>query len=1174
MLLRSPTRLRTLSLYALIAFAPIAFRASRIFAVTNGAKVFALGAFDGASNEFAQGAPERPLDVDANGADATAEWYGSQPAASTGASASGSGQISAAPRTIRFAIAGSPAAAYRLHVALLLESRSVPALRICINGKCGMFYLESPLDVHMGDSDDTFESVHAPADVSFVFPGNYLSTGDNKVSFQVLQEKNEAVAGASLTYDAIELDEAPVSELTAGSDGAIEPTIFYEGPAGHLKELVDVYVRCADGFALNDHVELTLSGSHFRKTFESEGNFGEQKAEFAVPEFAAQANAHLEWTAGGITYKTAQTIHPAKKWTLFLVPHIHLDVGYSDYQPKVAAIQSRAIDEGIDMAEQNPGFCYSVDGSWALDQFMNTRSAADQQRAIAAMKKGQLFVPAQYAELLTGFPTAETLIRSLYASAQFSRLHGTPFNYANITDVPSYSWSYASILAAAGIRYFVAGPNGHLTRAPVLIQGRLNENSPFWWEGPDGGKVLFWYGRHYWEGGILFGVPPEVDAGRQTIPVFLRTYERPEYRASAVILYGTQQENTDLFLQQATLAGAWNREFAYPRLRYSGFYNALEQIAKQFGDRIPTVSGDGGPYWEDGIAANARYAAVERGNEGRAPSVEKLATLSALVNPRLAADKTALDAMWTNIVMMDEHTWNSHDSWSDPTSEETARQSKVKEMYAVEAGQIADFIARNSMADLANAISAGRGSLIVLNTLNWKRSELVSVDLEKGREIVDTATGATISFEVESESAHRDRVQFMASDVPAVGYKVFSLRPSKQPLPQEETSTATTLESRYYRVTLDPVSGSLRSIYDKERGKELVNQQSAYRFGQYLYVSGGDQRPNTLLQYRTVRLEPRLQIDPARSGHLISVTRTPYGWMARMASSDTNTPAITSEIRLFEDQKKIEFIEDIDKTAVRTREAAYFAFPFAMNAPQFQYEIQTGVVDPAKNMMPGAGHDWFSVQHWVSVQQDGLSATLLPLDTPLVTLGDIYRGAWPEKFGTRPGTIFAFAMNNYWSTNYDGAQGGHVRLRYVVTSAAATDKATLSRMGWEEATPLELDEVTVQDKAQDTPRVLDGKQSSFLDIDDPSVLVEVWKPAEDGNGTILRFLDLGDSQARQVTVRAPLFTLTGAIETDAVERDQHALSLQGPHSFQFTIRPHQLVTVRILSKSGVNRGKE
>ena len=38
-----------------------------------------------------------------------------------------------------------------MHIAVLIESRSVPALRICIDERCGMFYLESPLYAHMGD---------------------------------------------------------------------------------------------------------------------------------------------------------------------------------------------------------------------------------------------------------------------------------------------------------------------------------------------------------------------------------------------------------------------------------------------------------------------------------------------------------------------------------------------------------------------------------------------------------------------------------------------------------------------------------------------------------------------------------------------------------------------------------------------------------------------------------------------------------------------------------------------------------------------------------------------------------------------------------------------------------------------------------------------------------------
>jgi alpha-mannosidase len=76
-------------------------------------------------------------------------------------------------------------------------------------------------------------------------------------------------------------------------------------------------------------------------------------------------------------------------------------------------------------------------------------------------------------------------------------------------------------------------------------------------------------------------------------------------------------------------------------------------------------------------------------------------------------------------------------------------------------------------------------------------------------------------------------------------------------------------------------------------------------------------------------------------------------------------------------------------------------------------------------------------------------------------------------------------------------------------------------MGWEESTPLEPDQIRSQDKALDLPRPLNGNEASFLTIDDPDLLLDTWKPAEDGKGTILRFIDLG-GEPRTVTIHTPL----------------------------------------------------
>jgi alpha-mannosidase len=1130
--------------------------------------VFRIGEFDGSSAEFAQGLVAKQGIYVIGRSVAAADWPGFQPVILS-ARLANPADNAASSRTIEFQVPDAPAAAYRLRVALLFKHPSIPVLRVTIDGKSGIFYPEPKLDYRMGDPDASAIPSYSNADVVFAFPGSFLHRGQNAIVLQAVEEAAESVPDAGFNYDAVELDR--VVELSTGDNPSarIEPTVYFRRAGDRLVERVNVTFRSAGKLDPEDTLSLLLDGKSYQKRIGVSGDFGEARVSFEVPEFPLQSVARALWHSGGTSGEAERTIGPKKKWTILLVPHVHLDLGFTDYQAKIAVIQARLIDEALDFLAGHPDFRFSLDGEWSLEQFMKTRSAPDQARAIAAIRSGRLDVPAQYAIILTGLPSAETLIRSLYPSANFSREHGTPFDYANIADVPSYSWSYASILAAAGITDFVAAAHDH--RAPVLMKGRLNEHSPFWWEAPDGQKVLFWYARSYMQMARLFGLPPVLAAGNDTVPVFLQQYEKPDYRASAFIVFGTQGENRDLFEEQTELAGKWNAEWAYPRMEYSGFRDALETIRGQFGSDIPTYRGDGSAYWELGAASDAYYVAMERENEGRGPSAEKLSTIASLVDPRIAVDKPALDDMWTNMILMNEHTWDSSSSVSDPDTSEAKEQLAVKDSYAVRAHASVDALLRSSMAVLADSVSAGEHSLIVFNTLNWPRSGLVEFDLAKGKEVCDAASGSVVPIQMVREGNEINRVRFEAEQVPALGYRVYHLRESPGAPPRTAPDQSATLESPYYRVELDAASGAVRSIYDKELQRELVDQGSDYRFGQYLYVT--DSNPANNQGWTWYRGKLDLQIHPAGNGKIISVTRTPYGWEAKMESTATNTPKVATTIRLFAREKKIELDEDVEKDAVMAKEAVYFAFPFAVRHPEFRYELQTTAMDPAKDTYPGAGHEWFSAQHWVSVQADGVSASVLPLDGPLVTLGDIDRGQWLDSFGERRATIFSFVMNNYWEDNYLGRQGGHFHFRYAVTSAPSTRDAQLSRLGWEEATPLEFDEVTPQDKSLNHQRPLDGGQDSFAQIADPDVLLDTWKPAEDGQGTILRLLDLGGA-TRSVAIRLPTLSILGAWQTDAVERNQRRLPVEGGHELAVTVHPHEIVTLRIATKESEKGGAD
>jgi alpha-mannosidase len=651
------------------------------------------------------------------------------------------------------------------------------------------------------------------------------------------------------------------------------------------------------------------------------------------------------------------------------------------------------------------------------------------------------------------------------------------------------------------------------------------------------------------------------------LPLFLQIYSRPEYKSDAVLVYGTQVENTDLFPQQASMAEDWNKIYAYPRLGYSGFSEAIGYIARQFGDAIPVVRGDGGPYWEDGIISTTRSAVLERETEQRALAAEKFSTISSLVNPRLQPEDEALKRLWNNMVLYDEHTWGAAQSVSNPKSQETAEQWAIKEGFAIEAKKDVDYVLRRGLAALADYIYDPKGTLLVFNPLSWQRSGMVEMDLDKGLELVDAATNRAVPYEVLATGPAYRRVRFLAQDVPSVGYKAYALKETKAESPTPQATAEGTMENQYYRVVLDPASGAVKSIFDKELNKELVNASSPYRFGQYLYVTGADQTPNRLVQYSSVSPVPELSIHNASGGRLLSVTNQPFAVVARLESAGVNTPRIETEVILFNGQKKIEFINHVHKTEVYTKEGVYFAFPFAMEHPQFRYEIQNGFVDPSRDQLPGAGKEWFSVQHWVAAEQGDVAAALVPVDASLVALGDIVRGIWPEEFGQRPGTIFSYVMNNYWDTNYAAGQGGDFTFRYVLTSGNNLPPAYLSRLGREEMSPLEVDQITSQDKAINSPRPLDSAQGSFLRVDQPNVVLETWKTAEDADGTILRFVEVAGKESN-VDVQTPLLNVESAWMSDALERKQGPLSVSS-HGFRFSVKPFQIVTVRLEGAAGL-----
>ena len=1057
---------------------------------------------------------------------------------------------------IEFTLKDVPRGRFALKTALLLRFAN-PDLQLEINGHRGLA-LVSARPLYAGDGG-------AWDDKTIILPTQFLVKGKNSLILSTVARTTSTgekiTPGGPIHYDYLSLIQDESAPYAADEvQASVAPSIFYRRTAkGALVESVDATLHFNSEIPSGE-ATLTLQGSSYTASLKGEPRFGDALLQYEVPEWKATSDATLT-LPGGKAFHLSLT--PAKKWTVFIVPHSHVDIGYTDFQGKVAEGQVAALEEAEDFVTANPDFRYSTDGSWNVEQFDNARSPAARKRLFDLVRARKLGVPADYFNLLTAYASLETLYRSLFYTKHLSATEHIPFDYATTTDVPSYSGAYPTVLATSGVKYWAVG--GNQDRAPVLTGHAWNQDPPFWWKGPDGHKVLFSYSWSYSQIGRFFSLQPTNAAIHASLPAFLAQFDQPTYTPDAVLMYGAQNENTALHPELATFVPVWNREYAYPVLRYALFSDYFDYIAKRFGDELPVRTGDLGAYWEDGIAADAFYASIDRQNQMDALSVEIASSAAHHVNAEYSPPQEELRNAWNNILSFSEHTWGAGNSVSQPDSMEAVRQLAVKDSFASQAQVELDDLKQRSMFELSRAIRVSNGGLVVFNALNWNRSGFVEADLHEGEGIEDLKLHRDVDFETMSTRDGIVHVRFMATEIPAVGYKCYQIHPSRKSTEAEATSPSKSIENRYYRIVLDPRTGAIRSIIDKELNRELVDESGPYRFGEYLYVTGGDPAGDgqTQMIHPSKALPAAdLTVHGAIGGKVVGEKKTPWGESIRLQAQNVNTPTVNLEITLFDDEKKIELDYHVSKDATRAKEGVYFAFPTAIPQPKFAYSSQVGWVDPAKGILRGGDTEWFSVQHWMAAYDSGMAISVAPIDAPLATFGDINRGAWPVELAPKTGTMFSYAMNNYWHTNYRAAQGGEFHFRYVVTSRREFDPAAFTRLGMESRQALVVDRIANQDKAGNSKEQLPPEGETFLLIDNPNVLLTTWKGAENGRGTIVRLEEIAGRE-EHVGVRLSRSSVKLAQLCNAMEDELSALPVkQG--SVQLKMKPHEVVTVKLL----------
>lgn len=848
------------------------------------------------------------------------------------------------------------------------------------------------------------------------------------------------------------------------------------------------------------HASIRLDGGELGSC---ELKSGPLDLQLNIPAVTSESQSTLTVeTSDGTVLATASILRkPVRELTIYVTPHSHVDIGYTELQPAIETKQVSNLISALELIEQtknNPlgsQYRWTVEAAWTLDNLQRDRPdmIAALQRAVLSK---QVELDGAFGNLLTGLCRPEELMRSYAWGAQYGRRLGVPVETAMISDVPGYTWGTITALAEAGIRYFSIGPNQFDRIGGTLVEW---QDRPFYWRTPDGRrKVLCWtsYRGYAWSMVIK-------QLSEEHITVYLNHLDEIGYAYDLSYLrWSGHSDNAVPDAQLIDTVRQWNDRYEWPKLKIAVVSEPFKLLEECYADKIPTFSGDWTPYWEDGAASSALETAMNRATAERLVAAE---TLWAMLRASKEFPAGDFREAWRGTMLYSEHTWGAHCSISEPENPLTTGQWDYKRGYAVAAHERATDLIERALdvdAPVADAVD-------VFNTTSWPRTQVVTVSktLSSAGDRVCDVHGAPVA----SQRLASGELAFLAAEIPAMSYRRFVIAAGKPHTAGDAKASSSGIENAILAVQLDPRTGNIRQLVQKGDGHNLVVDGSP-GLNEYLYVKG-----HNFDQPDAVSMPPEIAVRD--SGPLVA---------SLVIESDApGCRKLTREIKLVAGADHVELVNLVDKLRAEVapasaggspqdpnngKEAVHIAFPFNVPNGEIRMDVPWAVVRPEADQLPGSCKNWFTVQRWVDVSNDQRGVTWSSLDAPLVQVGGITAtlfgpqtnsSAWRTHVEPSQ-SLYSWAMNNYWYTNYRAYQEGPTVFRYAIRPHGEYSAADAQRFGIERSQPL-----IVAAARKRSPLV-----PPRLELNTKDVVVTAFKPADDGDGYVVRLFAAGGNDVK------------------------------------------------------------
>ncbi len=758
-------------------------------------------------------------------------------------------------------------------------------------------------------------------------------------------------------------------------------------------------------------------------------------------------------------------------------------------------------------------------------------------------------------------PDGESLVRQLLVGKRwYKHAYGVDVRIGWNPDSFGYNWQLPQIYKKSGVDYFV-------TQKMTWNDTNQLPFKLFWWESPDGSKVLAYFPHDY--------------ANNNLDPVRLaRDLATARDRATGMNqmmdLYGIGDHGggpTRAILDEGF---HWSPDSAPPA-------NSTATVTPkiQFGTALPFFTSV-----EKQIAPESKvwdYSSIAKGYTAPpdVPGMTSIPTWKSELyfeyhrgvmttqahhkrNMRTSEEEVLNAEKWASMAWLDGRPY--------PGAELTEDWKKVlfNQFHDLAAGSGIGVIYKDAQKDYdvvrwsTNEISAGasqtldekidtRGNglpIVVMNPLGWERSGEVTVtaQLPPGQSIEDYTLAGNGPSHGAAHVVSRDpktgvtTLRIAAQRVPALGYKVLWLEPTRAASDPDAGKTLDdqpsgyVLENNRLRVAISKTTGCITSLYDKRAKFETLaagacgNQLQAFK--------------DTPKDYDAWNIDPGT-LDQAPTALTMVDTVKPDGNQAVTVARSWQSSKFVQTIRLAPDSDQVDVDNQIDWHETHVLLKA--AFPLAVHSDFATYEIPYGSIQRTTLRTNSWEKAQFEVpaMRWAdltgsSAEAGGTHGMSLINQTKygydcagnVLRLSLLRSPTWPDPEADRGPHHFRYALYPHG----DGWQ-----------------QALTVRHGWEYNYPLSASVTTAH------PGSLPAAHS-FVSVSPENVVLTAVKKAEDSNALIFRVYEWA-GKAATVQFHLPVGATAATVTNMQEIPEGDALPIHND-TVQAPIKPYEILTVR------------